>query len=616
MNIKCLAAPGAVAAWRLDSRKYSYIENKGKTMTGTNNTEISPAILKILANRGITDPADISEYMSPIPKKTYDPFLMKGMDEASDMIIEYARGGRRICVYGDYDADGVTSVTLMMTLLGELGADAWYYIPSRFEEGYGLNRGAIYRIAARGTELVITVDNGCVAFDEVAYIKEKGMAVIVTDHHNVEAQSPDCLMLNPKQSDDDYPFSFLCGCGVAFKLAQAITRKTGIDRKKLNRMLDIVGIATVGDIVPLVDENRTLVKYGMDRIRRNERPGLSCLLDVAGIKAEAVGSYNIAFGIVPYINSCGRMKKADMGVELLTGTDLSRDRELAATMKELNTLRRSTQDAIYDKAVKWIEAQAADAKNYGADGAAGCDKGGGCADNGYDGENASDRIPYFILYYAGDAHEGVTGIVAGKIKEKYYRPVVIVTDSGDGVVKGTGRSVPGIDLHALLSKYSDLFLRFGGHAGACGFSMNSEHIDHLRSGLNEDVKAMLEKDPTLLTYTLVPDAVITGDEVTLELARDVRRMEPFGEGNPRPVFLIKDITVKNVRKMGSDGQYRKFSCMSAGGRLFDAVCFDTDVKGLDDVDAGSLIDIAGEVDENIWNGRSSVQVVVRDIEFS
>lgn len=560
-----------------------------------NKTDISPAILRILKKRGITDPADIEEYMSPTPRRTYDPFLMKGMDEASDMIIEYARGGRRICVYGDYDCDGVTSVSLMMTLLGELAADAWYYIPSRFEEGYGLNKKAIDRIAERGTQLIITVDNGCVAFDEVAYIKEKGMAVIVTDHHNVDTQSPDCIMLDPKQTDDDYPFSFLCGCGVAFKLAQAVTRKTGISKKKLNSLLDIVGIATVGDIVPLIDENRTLVKYGMDRIRRNERPGLSCLLDAAGIKAEAVGSYNIAFGIVPYINSCGRMKRADMGVELLTGLDIDRNEKLAASMKELNTLRRSTQDEIYNKAVEWLEARAAVP-----------------ADNGC-GENSG--IPYFVLYYAGDAHEGVTGIVAGKIKEKYYRPVVIVTDSGNGIVKGTGRSVPGIDLHALLGRYSHLFMRFGGHAGACGFSMSSEHVDHLRECLNDDVRKMLDDRPGLLDYVLVPDAVITGDDVTLELARDVRRMEPFGEGNARPVFRIKDITIRNVRKMGAEGQYRKFSCMSEGGRMFDAVCFYGDIEYLDDVCAGDTVEFMGEIDENVWNGRSSVQVVVREINI-
>ncbi len=568
-----------------------------------NNKDISPAILRILANRGITDPDDIAEYMSPTPKRTYDPFLMKGMDESSDIIIEYARSGRKICVYGDYDADGVTSVTLMMILLAELGADAWYYIPSRFEEGYGLNCGAIDKIAAQGTKLIITVDNGCVAFNEVDYIKKKGMTVIITDHHNIESQSPDCLMLNPKQADDDYPFSFLCGCGVAFKLAQAITRKTGISKKKLNSLLDIVGIATVGDIVPLIDENRTLVKYGMDRIRRNERQGLSCLLDAAGIKAESVGSYNIAFGIVPYINSCGRMKRADMGVELLTGLDCSKNAELAAAMKELNTLRRSTQDEIYDKAIKWIESEAQAAAHN---------------DTGKSHDEHSDvsrsDIPYFILYDAGDAHEGVTGIVAGKIKEKYYRPVIIVTDSGNGIVKGTGRSIVGIDLHALLSRYSSMFLRFGGHAGACGFSMKSEHIDYLRNHLNEDVAAMLDETPGLLNYVIVPDAVITGDDVTLELARDVQRMEPFGEGNPRPVFMVKDVVVKNVRKMGSDGQYRKFSCMSSGGRTFDAVCFDSDMKCLDDIDAESGVEILGEIDENVWNGRSSVQVVVREIK--
>ena len=347
--------------------------------------------------------------------------------------------------------------------------------------------------------------------------------------------------------------------------------------------------------MPLIDENRTLVKYGMDRIRRNERPGLSCLLDAAGIKAEAVGSYNIAFGIVPYINSCGRMKRADMGVELLTGLNIDRNEKLAASMKELNTLRRSTQDEIYNKAVEWLEARAAVP-----------------ADNGC-GENSG--IPYFVLYYAGDAHEGVTGIVAGKIKEKYYRPVVIVTDSGNGIVKGTGRSVPGIDLHALLGRYSHLFMRFGGHAGACGFSMSAEHVDHLRECLNDDVRKMLDDRPGLLDCVLVPDAVITGDDVTLELARDVRRMEPFGEGNVRPVFMIKDITIRNVRKMGAEGQYRKFSCMSEGGRMFDAVCFDGDIEYLDDVCAGDTVEFMGEIDENVWNGRSSVQVVVREINI-
>jgi single-stranded-DNA-specific exonuclease len=542
---------------------------------------ISPAVSNILAKRGITSSEDIAEYMSPKPKLTYDPFLMKGMDAASDMIIEYARSGRKICIYGDYDADGVTSVSLMLTLLKELTDNAEYYIPSRFEEGYGLNRNAIDKMAERGTELVITVDNGCVAFDEIEYIKEKGMAVIVTDHHNVEERSPDCIMLNPKQPDDTYPFKYLCGCGVAFKLAQAVTRKTGISKKILNSLLDITGIATVGDIVPLTDENRTLVKYGMDRIRRNERPGLRSLLEEIKLNPETVSSYNIAFGIVPHINSCGRMKKADIGVELLTGSDRTRLSEITSEIAGLNTERKNAQDEIYKSAVIRLE--------------------------------EGEKIPDFILYDAGKAHEGVTGIVAGKLKEKYYRPVIIVTDSGDGIAKGTGRSIPGADLHKMLSKYSSLFLRFGGHAGACGFSMKKEDVDYLRESLNADMAEMLVNEPHLLDYVIIPDAVIDADDVTLELARDIRRMEPFGEGNPRPVFEIKNIFVKSVSSMGKQKQYRKLNCMSDRGRIFEAVCFDSEMEGIDSLYSGVRINVFGEIDENVWNGRSSVQIILKQI---
>lgn len=545
------------------------------------NGKISDSVRRILANRGIVEDADIEEYMSPTPKRTYDPFLIKGMDEASDMIIKYAAERRKICIYGDYDADGVTSSALMLTLLGELGADAWYYIPSRFEEGYGLNKGAVDKIAAEGTELMITVDNGCVAFDEVAYIREKGMEVIVTDHHNVEEKQPDCIMLNPKQPGDEYPYKYLCGCGVAFKLAQAITRKAGIDKKKLNSLLDVVAVATIGDIVPLTDENRTLVKYGMDRIHRNERVGMKGLLERIKLSAAGVNSYNVAFGIVPHINSCGRMSHAGIGVELLTCGESEKAAEIANKMAQLNSERKAAQEKIYNEAVKWVE--------------------------------SLDSIPAFIVYYAGSAHEGVTGIVAGKLKERFYRPVLIFTDSSDEMVKGTGRSVPGVDLHALLSKYRNMFVRFGGHAGACGLTMHSGFLNDLREWLNNDVERLVESEPELLVFRLVPDAVINADEVTLELAGDIRCMEPFGEGNPRPLFKVEDITVRSVRSMGADGQYKKLLCVSDGGRTFDAVCFDTDIENIEYARPGAQLTIIGEIDENIWKGRHSVQLMVKGI---
>lgn len=544
---------------------------------------ISPAVLQILASRQITQAEDIEEFLSSRPKRTYDPFLMKGMEEAVDMILAYAEDGKKICIYGDYDADGVTSVSLMLTILGELTEHTDYYIPSRFTEGYGLNKEAIDLIAQRGTDLIITVDNGCVACSEIAYIKEKGMEVIVTDHHNVEAKIPDCIMLNPKQPGDQYPFAYLCGCGIAFKLAQALTRRAGIPKAKMNALLDMVGIATIGDVVPLVDENRTLVKYGMDRIRRNERLGLQGLLQEIQLRPEKLSSYNIAFGVVPHINSCGRMEHASMGVQLLTAKDTEKIRELSEKMAALNQLRKKTQEEIYDAGVAWVEEQ--------------------------------PGVPDFLLYYAGDAHEGVTGIVAGKLKDRYYRPAVILTDSGEGMVKGTGRSIPGVDLHRLLSRYGHLFARFGGHAGACGFSMDKEHMGLLDRGLQADMQELLQEEPDLLTKKLVSDAVIDADEVSLALARDVQRMEPFGEGNPRPLFLIRNTGIRSVQRMGSAGQYCRLRCISAGGNTFEAVCFDDSLKEIDEIRPGDLVDLYGEIDENVFNGRSSVQVILQGVRF-
>jgi single-stranded-DNA-specific exonuclease len=275
------------------------------------------------------------------------------------------------------------------------------------------------------------------------------------------------------------------------------------------------------------------------------------------------------------------MKKADIGVELLTGSDRTRLSEITSEIAGLNTERKNAQDEIYRSAVIKLE--------------------------------EGEKIPDFILYDAGKAHEGVTGIVAGKLKEKYYRPVIIVTDSGDGIAKGTGRSIPGADLHKMLSKYSSLFLRFGGHAGACGFSMKKEDVDYLRESLNADMAEMLVNEPHLLDYVIIPDAVIDADDVTLELARDIRRMEPFGEGNPRPVFEIKNIFVKSVSSMGKQKQYRKLNCMSDRGRIFEAVCFDSEMEGIDSLYSGVRINVFGEIDENVWNGRSSVQIILKQI---
>ena len=268
--------------------------------------KLHPVLTGILKKRGCQTAEDIEEFLSPIPRKTYDPFAMKGMREAVDLVLQHIEDGKKICIYGDYDADGVTSVSLLYEFLSNLTRNVIYYIPSRFSEGYGLNLSAIDEIHRRGADLIVTVDCGCVSYREVEHIKELGMKAIVTDHHNVDGRSPDCIMLNPKQTDDTYPFSYLCGCGVAFKLTQGLQRTLKLPKNDINCLLDMVCVATIGDIVPLVDENRTLVKYGFDRIARGERPGLKMLIEGIGMDPSKLTSTNVAFGIVPHINAAGR----------------------------------------------------------------------------------------------------------------------------------------------------------------------------------------------------------------------------------------------------------------------------------------------------------------------
>ncbi len=545
-------------------------------------TAIHPIVREILKKRGIHTDEQITEFFSPVPKLTFDPFLMKNMDQVCDRILRAVDDGEKICIYGDYDADGVTSVALLMEFLGRLTSNLMYYIPSRREEGYGLNDRASDRIAAEGVSLIITVDCGCSARPEVEYIRKLGMDIIVTDHHAVDpARAPDCLMIDAKQEGETYPYTQLCGCGVAFKIAQALRIRRNLPKKSLNHCLDLVGIATVADVVPLTGENRTLVKYGIDRIRKLERPGLKALLEQAKIPANTVSSYQIAFGIAPRINSAGRLSTADQGVRLLSSADPESAAGSAAVLEELNRQRRSLQDQIYHSAVAAIDS----------------------------GEIETD----FILYHAGDANEGVTGIAAGKLRERYNRPVIIVSRSAqEGFLKGTGRSVDGLDLFQLLNRHVKIFEKFGGHAAACGFTLAEDRLDEFRDLVLGDMRQIIQENPSVLEEKLAVDAVLTADQVSMELAEQVARMEPFGKDNEKPLFRINDLYVVNVYSMGAEKQYRKFQFRASEGMAY-AVAFDTAMEGLYSVQAGDTIGVCAEIAINTWNGRSDVQLVIRKI---
>ncbi|MDO4552363.1 MAG: single-stranded-DNA-specific exonuclease RecJ, partial [Bacillota bacterium] len=483
---------------------------------------------QLLARRGMEDPSEQEEFLSAKPRLAHDPFLMKDMDAAAERILRAMREEEPLCLYGDYDADGVTAVSLLLEILEKLGPRPDFYIPSRFDEGYGLNMQALESIRDRGARLVVTVDCGSVSRREVEYAQSLGLEVIVTDHHNPGEQGVDCLLVNPKQKDCAYPFKELCGCGVAFKLAEALRRKTEerplpaaggrpgrVVRQDLARVLDLAAIATIGDIVSLTGENRTIAKYGLAELNRGRRPGLAALAEAAGLKAGAVSAEDVAYIIVPHLNAAGRMGSADPCVALLTSRDREECRRLAALLAGNNRERKRVQEETLQRAEALAEAE---------------------------------EEEWFLLLDGGrEFHEGIAGIVAGKLKDLYCRPVVLLTDSEDGLVKGTGRSVEGIDLYALIAPYKGLLEKFGGHQGACGFSLKRENLSALREGLQRDARRLRQEEPGLFRSSLPVEGDLLPEQVDGELAAELEALEPFGRDNPRPVFALRGVKVKELR---------------------------------------------------------------------
>ena len=535
-------------------------------------------IQELLRLRGVTGD-EVPEFLSERPTVAHDPFLLHNMEAGVDLILDEIDRGTRICIYGDYDADGVTSVCIMMCFLRHLTDNIFYYIPSRFTDGYGLNKNAIERVKAEGAGLIITVDCGSVSYEEVEYAKRIGLKVIVTDHHAVDKAKSDCLLINPKQKECAYPFKGLAGCGVAFKLCQAIRMRTDLPREYLNDCLDLVAIGTVADIVPLLDENRTMVKYGIIKINQGSRMSIRALL--RGISLKHVYSENISFGIAPHINAAGRLGSAEDAVRLFMAE--SEEAAIVQTdiLKERNYMRKSLQDKAYKECMEIISEE-----------------------------------DDFIVIFKEDIHEGIGGIVAGKIKEEMNRPCIIMTQVGDGRIKGTGRSIDTIDLHSFLKEFSDLFDSFGGHRGACGFTMKSGNEKELRTGIREKIGSMKEEDPDIFHQMSSWDMELAPEEVSLALYSAVKKMEPFGAGNPLPVFAIKDIIFSDVRYMGDKNQHVKFRAVQAqgdGAGEVECILFGRAGKFADIIDAGQASLLTGSLDTNTWNGKTKVQFRVEEI---
>ncbi len=537
----------------------------------------------LLHQKGIDTQEDISEFLSDRPQKTYDPFLLYNMEAGVDLLLSEIKKNTKICIYGDYDADGVTSVCILSSVLSHLTSNFIHYIPSRVEEGYGLNKNAVRKLADQGVGLIVTVDCGSVSCEEADLARELGMKMIVTDHHSIDGKKADCIVINPKQKEDSYPFDGIAGCGVAFKLCQALQKRTGLPKSVLNEVLDLLAVGTVADVVPLLDENRTFVKYGLARINAGTRPAMKSLKE--GISLKNVASENIAFGIGPHINAAGRMAEAEEAVKLFISRDPQTIHRQVEKLIHYNTDRKQKQEDAYKRGLAILEEEG--------------------------------REEDFIVLPMTDIHEGVGGIVAGKIKEEKNRPIVIVTPSGEGFLKGTGRSIDPVDIYAVLKKCDDtygLFERFGGHRSACGFLMAEEKLSLLRQAVQEQMDVLKAEDLHIFDSNVTWDLELDPAEVTVDLAETLDQLEPFGKDNERPKFLLRDVTLQGVRFMGADETHARFTAVSQAGARADCVLFRKAQEWRSLLCSEEQVDLIGSIDVQQWQGRTRVQLMIEEMK--
>lgn len=541
------------------------------------HNELPEAILRILESRGIGE-EDYEEFFSPTPRLAYDPFLLTNMRAGVDSLLNAIDAGKRIVIYGDYDVDGITSTSLMMKVISSLTDNVTYYIPSRLDEGYGLHTESIDRIHEDGGEFIVTVDCGSVSREETEYAHSLGIDTLVTDHHNVSEVRAEGLIINPRLEEDEYPFKGLAGVGVAYKLALAISREREIPKSIMSEIIELVTIGTIADIMPLLDENRTIVKCGLRFIHLGcKNPGLRRLIDLSGLDYRTIRVSDISFGIAPKINASGRLGDATIGVKLFLA-DNERDIEKYCNLLiDANQERRSLQDDAYTRGLEMVDHE--------------MEKGD------------------FVMLEINDSHEGVLGIVAGKVRENINRPVVVISRNGD-TYKGTGRSIATVDLFSMLDKYREEFISFGGHSAACGFTISGARIDALRDRLNNDIAEMLKINEHLFDIEYNYDTELVPEDMTIELAEAVQLLEPCGKGNEVPQFLVRNAEIINWKYLKNDTKYAKFVISTDGGRWIDCLLFHDAEAVHDMLEANMAVDIIGSVEINRWRDSERVQMIV------
>lgn len=523
-----------------------------------------------LVRRGHRSPAEAHAFLHG--EEEHDPFAMEGMASVAERLLEACRAGERITVHGDYDVDGISATAILVSALREAGADCDWLIPDR-AEGYGLGPATIGRLRERGTRILLTADCGITAVEEVAAAREAGIRAIVTDHHQPGEALPDCPILHPEVSG--YPFAGLCGTGVAFKLAQALAATAGREREP-GTDLDLVALATVADLVPLVGENRTLVRRGLTELRRARRPGVRALLATAGVEGERLDEGDIAFRLGPRLNAAGRLYRADAGVELMLTASDARAAEIAAELEAANRERREVEREV---------TAAAERARRELDG--------------------SEDAPALVL--AGEGwHPGVVGIAASRLVDRRQRPAILLSLDGEGGARGSGRSVPGFDLLAALRECSEHLERFGGHRAAAGLELRAERIPAFRAAFCAVAARTIPAGGLRAPERI--DAVVGTDALDLEVAEQLRSLGPFGQGNPAVRLLVPWASVGDVRAMGQDDRHARFA-LSNDAAPARAVAFNANGALSRAARAPSDITVALEV--NHWNGAVEPRAVLR-----
>ena len=535
---------------------------------------LSEITASVLVRRGYGDPDEARAFLAG-EQPLHDPFLLGNMAEAATQIRAAIANGKRICVHGDYDVDGICATVLALRILRELGAEVEWHLPSRFDEGYGVSGGTLERLADEGCGLVLTVDCGITAVDEVRRARELGLDVIVTDHHRPGDELPDCPIVATRPSD--YPFPDLCGTGVVYKLGQALL---GADSEVLRRHLDLVALATIADVVPLVGENRSLVIAGLRTLARTQKPGLQALLKAAHVDPAAVDAGKVGFRLGPRINAAGRLGHPRAALELLLTEDADEARRLADRLEELNRDRQAVEERIVRAAIAQVE----------------------------EWPEAKRRRPAYVVW-GEDWHEGVIGIVASRLVERYHRPVVLIA-GGEGLWKGSGRSIPSFDLHGALGACSQFLERFGGHRAAAGLSIDPESLEPFADAFAAQAEGLLAPDD-LLPTTVVDAVLPRGAKLTLDLCEELRQLAPFGLANPDVTLLAPGCELGELATVG-DGKHLRFRVQRDGRDAGGAIAFGQGTK-LDRFRRLGRYDVAFRLQENHWNGTVSPQLVVRRV---